>query len=558
MPNTKSAQWSLFLQEIEAAYSEAKRRAAAGYDLAERMPPQTEINRLAAKCLALTSEIYGANKSNLAAIYQFLIKTSIAAGLTFYDPLPNIKSADGYVTCIPADEQKLKSTKYMDTVRAPFINEGGKIYRGRSAIDNTITPNIFLTTEGRRLIARQGMMKVVINLLKPIKRLNIENWGQLPQTGKEFIWNEIKSSIPEQNTPDEYVEFVEYVQKNPGGYFNQDINTHVNMLFSGCAQGHIKPLPRATVNNMTVHRYIETKFTRITPLLTVKDGQIIEVRPAGITERAYLRPNEGHYLREYHGMSLTGGAYENLLNHKEIPVDPDAFVRTNLHPDFEWLTAETNIFNTKTSNYEFPVMVGRNSCTGSSIKQTAHNQLVCASLNDIPHYAAINNPNALLELCSIIDLVQVGDKKDAFFIKILTKNLREKSLIEFVQNMILDMQLHFGEKSIDFQIQIIPDGEQFAIIFIPFAMLSQDQGIFTNPTTGATNISEEVPEHLHLGNAAGRWGANEAQRNIWLQDGHASLKRLYDFTALSGTYNFATEYIAKFTSKNEQSMRNKL
>jgi hypothetical protein len=113
------------------------------------------------------------------------------------------------------------------------------------------------------------------------------------------------------------------------------------------------------------------------------------------------------------------------------------------------------------------------------------------------------------------------------------------------------MQLNFGEDIIDFQIQIIPTADRFALIFIPFAMLQQEGNVFRNPVTGVTNSSINVPEHLHMGNAAGRWSATPEQIAIWSQSGKEYLQRLYDYTALSGARAFMISFVKRFEqSKN--------
>lgn len=111
---------------------------------------------------------------------------------------------------------------------------------------------------------------------------------------------------------------------------------------------------------------------------------------------------------------------------------------------------------------EQSVMVGSNSYTGSSIKQTAHGRAVCVALEKFPHYAAVNNPHPMRGVDATLDFIQLGTQLDSSCLKIITKNPQEKVFLEFVSSLILAMQRYFGSDKIDFQMQIIPTEDLFA------------------------------------------------------------------------------------------------
>lgn len=537
--------WQPFLNKLDAIYEGAKRRTELGYDLAHRLPAQPIISSLAKECHALTSEYYGEGKGNLSVMYQFLIKISIVAGVTFYDPIQVSMSQDGYLGLHDLDTQLSLGKAYLTNVRGEYIKHGGRIVRGRSAIDNTIYPNVFLREEGLRLIARQGVMKAVVKFLRKLKNnpRDIENAGQLSQAAKEFLWQEICVALPPQTHSNEATEFVDFLHKNPDEYIENDRSKHRALLFASLANGELKAVPPATMVRITPHRFIKLCYTRHVPLQTIQDGQYVTLREVGAKEVVYLRPNEGHYLHDYHGMSLASGHLIRAGN-LFFPSDPAAFNRTNRYPDIEWMVLEALAYN---SSGELPeekaVMVGRNSYTGSSIKQTAHGQAVCATLEKFPHYAAINNPCTISGVDATLDFIQFGTQPDSSGIKIITKNLRDNAFLKLVSDLILAMQMKFGIDNIDFQIQIIPTADRFALIFIPFAMLQQNGNIFTNPTTGATNVAMNIPEHLHMGNASGRWAATPEQRKVWNLAGQQYLQKLYDYAALSGTHEFMQNFM---------------
>lgn len=501
---------------------------------------------MSAECRELTAEYYGKDKGNISAMYKFLIKISLVAGVTFYDPIQETMSRDEYLGLHDLDTQLSLGKAYLTNVRGEYTKHGGRIVRGRTAIDNTISPNIFLQEDGRRLIARQGVMKAIVKFLgsrkKPTRLLGIENAGQLSQTVKEFLWQYICYRIPQKIHSIEAETLVNFIHANPGEYLDNNYSRHRELLASGLANGELQVVKRTTMVHTTPHRFIKICYTRQIPLQAIQqDGQCITLRKAGVEEVVYLRPNEGHYLRDYHGMSLASGHQTRIFR---FPKDPAAFNRTNRYPDIEWMGVEALAYN---SACELPeeqaVMVGRNSYTGSSIKQTAHGQSVCATLEKFPHYASVNNPHKMRDVDATLDFIQLGTKFDSSCLKIIAKNPGEKGFLEFVSNLILAMQRHFGSDKIDFQMQIIPTENLFALIFIPFAMLQQNGDVFTNLTTGVTNVSMNVPEHLHMGNAAGRWAATSEQHKVWDLEGHESLQRLYDYASLSGTREFMQDFV---------------
>ncbi len=416
--------WLPFLARLDAIHKETIRRTQLGYDIAQRLPTQSTLNSLSLECMSLTKEYYGTG--NISAIYVFLMKISVSAGITFYDPLPVIMSNDGYLGIIDRNKQQELSQSYRTNIRAEYLKHGGRIISGRSAIDNTIYPNIFLLEHGRRLIARQGVMRAVVKFISLLKynkvQRKIENAGQLSQSAKEFLWAEICAAIPDMSHTVAMQQFVEFIHKYPGEYFNSSPTQHRMLLFTGLSNNELKAVPRKTMVNITPHRFVKMSYKRQIPLRAVQDGKEVILRDAGAEEIILLRPNEGHYLREHHGMSLASGCQTRIFN-LFFPQDPECFKRSNRYPDIEWMVIEALSFNSaRDLPNEHAVMVGRNSFTGSSIKQTAHSQLVCATLEEFPHYAINNAPRRMSNLDAIIDFIQIGTVPDACCMKIITKN----------------------------------------------------------------------------------------------------------------------------------------
>lgn len=551
--------WRPFLDKLEAIIEKTGHCTKLGYDLADRLPPQSEINKLAEECYALTTEYYGKGQNNIAVMYQFLIRANIAAGVTFYEPLDNIKSKDGYLQLNDMETLVRQSNDYTSNVRANYKKTGGRIFRGRSAIDNTTPPNIFLQEDGRRIVARRGVMKAIVKFLNLLNKENpnrskIENAGQLSQDAKEFLWQEVCTAIPVQRHRQEITDFVDFLHAKPGEYFQGDKNNHRKMLYEGLAQGDLKAVPPAIMQQTVPHRYVGISYTRRTPLQVSINGDIVTLRENGIKEVVFQRANEGHYLRDHHGMSLASGSQTRVGN-LFFSQDPAAFNRSNRYPDIEWLIIQALAYN---SQDDLPgtrkVMVGRNSYTGSSIQQTAHGQEVCATLEQFPHYAAVNKPQQMREFDATIDFIQLGTKQDSSCLKIITNDLRAAALLEFVNKLIIAMQKQFRE-SIDFQIQIIPakDG-RFALILIPFEMLQKISNDVCQNSAGIRSDSINVRPHLHMGHAAGCWAATLDQLDLWFANGHEYLQRLFDFTSLTGTHEFMQNFVRDYVSVSSEQL----
>lgn len=534
--------WEPFLQELRKHYNETKRRTAEHYDLAQRMPSQDEIDRLTYRCTELTTEFYG--KPDLSVLYRAFMKMCHAAQISFYKPMKYETSNDGWLRFIDVDHKNALTQEYFATVIDLYRKSGGRLVRGRSAIDNSYPQNVVLEHEGRRWLARQGMLRVLTKWFKKYR-----DAGSIPQEVREKLWSFIKDQIPEREYPSSTKELLNHQEQRPGAYYLGTKKSHIQSLLAESEQGNIRLLPRTTVNSLNHRRVINMEFKRLVPLRTVNDGVVVTIREAGTRELVACRMNEGSYLGSTHGMSLPYGKYANIGGNLEITNDPVAFEMNNRFPDFEWMAFEAEMLNTPDAEFVLPetksIVAGRNSCTGSSIKQTAHSQIAQGQLRDFPLFSAKGNPVIAKEYDCVYDVVQVGSKPDACFLSISAVSLRNKKMLELVNTLIIKMQLRFG-KVIDFQMQIIPDrkSKRFCFILIPFTMLEDvGNGVFKNPQTNTTNDAEKVAEHLHLGNCTGTWGSTAAQRLLWKSEGETALRRLYDFVALDHVKGFMQSYL---------------
>lgn len=505
-------------QKLATMITETKRRRDAGYDFSDRMPLQLEIDKMVDANLKLTG--------GLELIYPAFIEMAVSAQNTFYSDFQTSRSNDQALNLLDVQDKATKQKEYFSPngVRDEYAKSGGLFPTGRSPIDNTLPPEVWLAEDADRLRKRKPVMTGWMHLVNKINAKKgippKENLGQIAKEGKALLWNKICKKYPAQEYQTKYSELVNFMQKNPGADYDK------HLLEEGIMGGHIKALYRDEVHKQVPYRYLRATYNRVTPLCKVINEEIVTVRPEGSEEVVLLRANEGHYLPQ-HGMAFT--KWPN---------------RTNEFPDFETLAFQASLYN-KT------VLVGRNSRAGSSIPQTAHDQLTTLKLSDVPHFAQISDPKPALELGGIVDIVQLGDTEDAFFLRLDTKNVYRIEIIEFINNLILKMQMHFNEKDIDFQVQIIPDDRhnQYSIIFIPFAALQKQNDVLTNPNTGKTNITEQVAEHLHVGNSCGFWAAfQNSPVELWKQGGRQSLNRLFDFACLPGTRNFIEEYVNKHTA----------
>jgi len=429
-------------------------------------------------------------------------------------------------------------------------------------------------------------------LLKTGKLL--EDWGQVPQSCKEALYKlavdrTIAQVSSNANSAPKLLfnTFVKFVKDNPGVFidskaFNWDElfsgsdktgalaafkklspkQLHWLIYSVGLWSGQLSISTRARIENDSPIHYIPFSWIRKFNLENIMDGKKAIVRFGKSKETSMIRVNQGAY-QPYHGLSMsTSGLVEGLKNHNTllyklgIPVDPTATI-SNMHCDIEKILREVVFLNPQTSidkclPGEAYMTVGQNSVAGSSIKATQHTQIYAGHLKDFPVFDQLKAKSTVSTTVEAkVEFVQVGNKPDAFYLKLTTHNPIADNFIKCLIELKMSLLEKFGGiEKIDFILQATPDGAgNFVVIFAPHARLEmRNQNVYYNPESDENNVALQLPaEHLHLANATGHWGLDfnqdKAILEATLQDGRSMLAHVWDFASKVGTYQHSLQYL---------------
>ena len=88
----------------------------------------------------------------------------------------------------------------------------------------------------------------------------------------------------------------------------------------------------------------------------------------------------------------------------------------------------------------------------SSIGATQHSQINCSSLRDWPVLQLEKRPVWVATLEATLDIVQVGDDSDAFFIKLVTAAPAKKPIVEMLTQLRLLLLHRYGQRGADFDV----------------------------------------------------------------------------------------------------------
>lgn len=284
------------------------------------------------------------------------------------------------------------------------------------------------------------------------------------------------------------------------------------------------------------------------------------VRPAGSVEHSRFRKNVFAY-GESHGLGQSGGGcaelptwgpgtlmYEfgTLLCMDEAAKVPNHWLTDvdKIIRDCVLLCPEGGMANALPG--EVLHDAGQNPVISSSIGATQHTQVMRASAADFPLMAERCDPRWCERIDAWLDIVQVGEMDDAFFVSMRT---RAPDALPFLQ-FLVDFRVHVIEAfggAVDFNVTCHPttDGE-FIVDLSPVACIRRipvpkGEGVlgldfdFENPDLGERVSQKKLPvatvDCTHgKGNIL---AVNEEFWNISLE-GRPVLCRLYDFNRKPG------------------------
>ncbi len=331
-------QWQAYLHKLDKIEKEVMRRTTEGYSLEKRLPTQLELLKLSDECLSLTEAQHGRGKGNYAAFFVFFYRICEKAQTTFY-PYEHLlfqKSQDGFVTLLDGGRRAKLQQEYMNSIRKPFIDQGGLWAGGRSAIDNTILSTIMPKNELDAILATNGLKRyMLISLQKNQKRIlqNVSHWlgfdltkvssdlvrktlsdtaipfaelkvntnllpfklllkygnpiedsGQLPDDIKTKLWQMSKDRFINSNCPLTELSrsFSAFVKSKPGEFVTSaDLKIKSNLRAKklhwlaqtvGLWSNQLGGLSRSSLENLTPIRYFPVSWTRKFPLADINDA----------------------------------------------------------------------------------------------------------------------------------------------------------------------------------------------------------------------------------------------------------------------------------------------
>lgn len=594
--------WDAYLIKLDKLKQEVQRRAQLNYALQDRMPPQRLILELASECMSLTKQQHG-GEGNISCFYAVFREMCDIAEVTFYDYnlLVKLNSTDGFITCFDTDIKANLQKKYSENVLMPYLNRGGRWKGGRSAIDNTLLPNVMLASEFGAELRTLYLKNLVLRFIQKKQKNTLqamsqnqsveeslscrllriyggvlENPGQFPEETKDILWKMIqdrsKTTISEPN--DIFVKFSKFTKEKPGEYFDGNVDNvedpffnalspkqkHSLVQIAGLWSKKLKLKSRPAIEDQTPIRYITHLWKRKLPLTNIINSEEKVIRSPNTEENSRVRANQGAYMPS-HGLSMSSSGYlEGLDNAKSLyyswgmPTDPEASI-SNFHCDIEKIAREVVLLNPKGAALpgESYFTVGQNSLTGSSIKITQHTQISLGIIKDFKIYTLTSCPQWCEKINAELDCIQVGEKADAFYLKIVTAEPASDNLLECLNELKISLLRKFGGcEKIDFHVHMIPNGDgKFTIIFAPLTHLEvRENDIYVNPDSGESHVEQGLPvQHIHLGNGAGVFGIDFSQNQTMvaaiIEEGKRFLEKLYDFTAKTGSRDHVIDFLSQ-------------
>eukprot|EP01104_Vermistella_antarctica_P015176 TRINITY_DN4921_c0_g2_i8.p1 TRINITY_DN4921_c0_g2~~TRINITY_DN4921_c0_g2_i8.p1 ORF type:complete len:973 (+),score=162.40 TRINITY_DN4921_c0_g2_i8:616-3534(+) len=412
----------------------------------------------------------------------------------------------------------------------------------------------------------------------------VRSWGQLSRQEKDKINHYIASelmgrsslkrgaalgaaaaatSTTAERTPlqSKMEQFVEFTRNHPGSIFAGDREEHKKLLLLGMWTNNISVVKRSCMETMTVHRYLPIEWTREVTLWTIDEsGQECALRRNGDKEFSRIRKNAYPYA-ESHGMGITtGGVVEGEQEHGSLlydlgavaASDPEGKLSNWYCNDIEKVVQEVYLLNPSAEDDLLPGeayhIVGQNPKQGSSIGETQHTQIWRGDTRDWPLMTLENRAMYCREIGAYIDLVQVGEECDAFYVKLRTRNPANPALVEHLQDLRLLLLRHFGGRLIDFCVSALPQGGNgwFVIAFAPISMIEKfDTGIAQNVDTGMTNVDMNLPMAKNLDSSSFLGQLTVENDSHWwiVSEGRAALSRLFDFTRKPGARRIVREFL---------------
>lgn len=408
----------------------------------------------------------------------------------------------------------------------------------------------------------------------------LESYGQLADDARAgletFLHVEFSTRWPSSDFEPgaELDAFVEHCQKHPGRAFAQSAVQHKLMLFKAIASPALRVVWRSDMEWFTQHKYFAVPWTRKVPLVALRgssgDEKDIEtLRASGSVEASRFRKNVFAY-GESHGLGQSGGGCAELMDWAPgslmyefgtlLCTDEGAKVPNHGVTDIEKIIVECLLLCPEGGMEdalpgEVLHDVGQNPIVASSIGPTQHTQVMRATASDFPLMTEQSNPEWVEHLAAWVDLVQVGESEDGFFVSIRTRTPDSQPVLDFLVGLRVHFLTALG-RSVDFNVTCHPtEAGEFIVNFAPVACMQRIKvpkgegamGLdfdFQNPETSERFTEKRLPV-ASVDCSHGKGNVLAASDEYWQMalDGRPMLERLYDFNRKPGARAIAEAYL---------------
>lgn len=548
----KSNNWLAYIEKLEKLLHVVRYRRTHNFAFDKIMSTQQQLYALQLECLELTEQWYGPGNGNIACFYRYFIAMSQEAYVTSfkYDQIDKYISKDGYISQINLAQRRAFCMQHEEVFFHDFVRQGGRWLRGRSEIDATSMSNMFYYKTAQLLLNYHFAQHLIVT------ELGLEDYGQLPYKQRLTLWHLLQHNFSDNTVLDKnniFYKFIEYLNMRPGEFFNYfseklpEISlVSQQMLFDimkivGIQSRYLILFSRNIVDNWPPKRYLTLKWYR--------NNQELEL--------ARIWPNEMPYAPG-HGLSLCGNGliddwdlYGTPAYEWNTPVSTMA-EKDNYVRDIEKIFKELNLLCPKIKyNNLLPkeqlLSIFQNTISYSTIKVTEHTHIVSCTIDDYPLYLLQSNAEITIpEFKARFQLVQVGSQPDAFFLKILLKELDNNALLNFLITMNKNFIEYFGGlDKVDCHMQLFATKlGDFVFVYEPHARLIQlDGDKFLNVDNDT--ITPRRPQLLYptIGNISSV--TNE------MAAGLDFLSSFFDKTCKYGAHTWIWNYINQYVTTHQ-------
>eukprot|EP00747_Dinoflagellata_sp_TGD_P031527 gnl/TRDRNA2_/TRDRNA2_135345_c0_seq1.p1 gnl/TRDRNA2_/TRDRNA2_135345_c0~~gnl/TRDRNA2_/TRDRNA2_135345_c0_seq1.p1 ORF type:complete len:670 (-),score=113.94 gnl/TRDRNA2_/TRDRNA2_135345_c0_seq1:87-1898(-) len=444
-----------------------------------------------------------------------------------------------------------------------FVAEGVDLETHRSEIRQKV----------QGIIESQGIEESTAHTALAESGQVLESYGQLPEKAREqiesFLDTELGRAAASTAEPDEELAaFVEHCEKHPGRAFKGSSVQQKLMIFKAIKSPAVKILWRSQTERFTQHKYFAVPWRRSVPLLalqpkadTEESSGLTTLRQPGAVEFSRYRKNIFAY-GESHGISLSAGGCAEETEWQRgtlmyefgvlLCVDEAAKVPNHGVTDIEKIVKDCMSVCPEGGMAdalpgEVLHDVGQNPVIASSIGPTQHTQIMRAAAADFPLMAEQCQPKWHERLGASVDVVQVGESEDAFFVSARSKKPEAEPFLQFLVDLRTHLVKAFGS-TVDFNATCHPTSEgEFIFNLAPVACMKKitvpdGEGClkstvdFQNPDTEERVTSKPLPcATVDCSHGKGNVIGLSDEYWKWALEGRPMLAMLYDFNRKPGS-----------------------